>query len=341
MSAVQEAAPWLGTASTCRALGVARASIYRRRRGLPARLAPRPSPPRALNTFERRQVLDILHAPAFADQSPAEVFYTLLDQGTYLCSLRSMYRILQQSHEVRERRDQLRHPAYKKPELLATGPNQVWSWDITKLRGAATWTYFYLYVILDIFSRYVTGWLLAHAENASLASRLIQEACHRQNIQSGQLTLHDDRGAAMTALTFGQKLQSLGVAQSFSRPHVSDDNPFSESHFKTLKYHPGYPDRFGGFDDGLAFCREFFRWYNTQHRHSGIGYLTPQTVHDGLAPSAIEGRQKALLAAYQAHPERFVRQPPSPSPLPEAVWINPPKQLMRKEAATLPCYTNF
>jgi putative transposase len=308
---------------------------------MPARLAPRPSPRRALDTSERRRVLDILHAPAFADQSPAEVFYTLLDQGTYLCSPRSMYRILQQSQEVRERRDQLRHPAYKKPELLATGPNQVWSWDITKLRGPATWTYFYLYVILDIFSRYVTGWLLAHAENASLASRLIQEACHRQNIQSGQLTLHDDRGAAMTALTFGQKLQSLGVTQSFSRPHVSDDNPFSESHFKTLKYHPGYPDRFGGFDDGLAFCREFFHWYNTQHRHSGIGYLTPQTVHHGHAPSAIECRQKTLLAAYQAHPERFVRKPPSPSPLPEAVWINPPKQLLRKEAATLACYTNF
>jgi len=341
MSSVQEAAPWLGTACTCRALGIARASFYRRSRGMPARLAPRPSPRRALDTSERRRVLDILHAPAFADQSPAEVFYTLLDQGTYLCSPRSMYRILQQSQEVRERRDQLRHPAYKKPELLATGPNQVWSWDITKLRGPATWTYFYLYVILDIFSRYVTGWLLAHAENASLASRLIQEACHRQNIQSGQLTLHDDRGAAMTALTFGQKLQSLGVTQSFSRPHVSDDNPFSESHFKTLKYHPGYPDRFGGFDDGLAFCREFFHWYNTQHRHSGIGYLTPQTVHHGHAPSAIECRQKTLLAAYQAHPERFVRKPPSPSPLPEAVWINPPKQLLRKEAATLACYTNF
>jgi putative transposase len=341
MSAVQEAAPWLGTASTCRALGVARASFYRRRNGLPARLVPRPSPPRALDASERRQVLDILHAPAFADQSPAEVFYTLLDQGTYLCSPRSMYRILQQSHEVRERRDQLRHPAYKKPELLATGQNQVWSWDITKLRGPATWTYFYLYVILDIFSRYVTGWLLAHAENASLASRLIHEACDRQGIQSGQLTLHDDRGAAMTALTFGQKLQSLGVTQSFSRPHVSDDNPFSESHFKTLKYHPGYPDRFGGFDDGLAFCREFFPWYNTQHRHSGIGYLTPETVHYGLAPAAIEERQRALLAAYHAHPERFVRKPPSPSSLPEAVWINPPKQLMRKEAPTLACYTNF
>ena len=341
MAAAQEAAPRLGAARTCRALGLAKASYYRRLQPVPAGRAARPSPPRTLSPAERQGVLDILHAPEFADRSPAEVYYTLLDQGTYLCSPRSMYRILEQSHEVRERRDQLRHPAYKKPELLATGPNQVWSWDITKLRGPATWTYFYLYVILDIFSRYVTGWLLAHAENASLASRLIQETCERQGIQPGQLTLHDDRGAAMTALTFSQKLQSLGVSQSFSRPHVSDDNPFSESAFKTLKYHPGYPDRFGGFDDALAFCREFFTWYNVQHRHSGIGYLTPEIVHHGLAPAAIQERQHALLAAYHTHPERFVRKPPAPSPLPGAVWINPPKQLMRKEAATLACYTNF
>jgi len=341
MAAALETAPRLGTARTCRALGLAKASYYRRLHPVPAGRTARPSPPRTLSPAERQSVLDILHAPEFADRSPAEVYYTLLDQGTYLCSPRSMYRILQQSHEVRERRDQLRHPAYKKPELLATGPNQVWSWDITKLRGPATWTYFYLYVILDIFSRYVTGWLLAHAENASLASRLIQETCERQGIQPGQLTLHDDRGAAMTALTFSQKLQSLGVSQSFSRPHVSDDNPFSESAFKTLKYHPGYPDRFGGFDDALAFCREFFPWYNTRHRHGGIGYLTPEIVHYGLAHAAIKERQHALFAAYQAHPERFVRKAPSPSPLPEAVWINPPKQLMRKEAATLACYTNF
>lgn len=341
MAAVQEAAPSLGTATVCKALGVARASFYRRRNGSPQRPAPRPSPPRALDASERQRVLDILHAPQFADQSPAEVYYTLLDKGIYLCSPRSMYRILQQSHEVRERRNQLRHPAYKKPELLATGPNQVWSWDITKLRGPITWTYFYLYVILDIFSRYVTGWLLAHAENAALASTLVHQACEQQGIKSGQLIIHDDRGPAMTALTFGQKLQSLGVTQSFSRPHVSNDNPFSESAFKTLKYHAGYPDRFGCFDDALAFCREFFPWYNTRHRHSGIGYLTPETVHYGLAPEAIAERQKALLAAYQAHPERFVRKPPSPPPLPEAVWINPPKEIMRKEVPTLPCYTNF
>lgn len=341
MAAVQEAAPRLGAARTCRALGLARASYYRQLAPAPARRAVRPSPPRTLSPAERQGVLDILHAPRFADQPPAEVYYTLLDEGIYLCSLRTMYRLLNEVQEVRERRDQLCHPAYNKPELLATAPNQVWSWDITKLRGPATWTCFYLYVILDIFSRYVTGWLLAHAENASLASRLINEACDRQGIQSGQLTLHDDRGAAMTALTFGQKLQSLGVTQSFSRPHVSDDNPFSESAFKTLKYRPGYPDRFGGFDDALAFCREFFAWYNTQHRHSGIGYLTPATLHHGLAPKAIHHRQHAFLAACQVHPERFVRKPPSPSPLPEAVWINPPKQLMRKEASTLACYTNF
>jgi putative transposase len=275
------------------------------------------------------------------DISPAEAYFTLLDEGTYLCSSRTMYRVLHENCEVKERRNQLRHPAYKKPELLATGPNQVWSWDITKLRGPAKWVYFYLYVILDIFSRYVTGWLLAHAENASLASKLVQEACSLEQIKPGQIILHEDRGAPMRAITFSQKLTSLGVSQSFSRPHVSDDNPFSESQFKTLKYHAGYPDRFGCFDDALAYCRGFFPWYNNEHRHSGIAYLTPEVVHHGLAPSVQEIRRNTLLAAYATHPERFVRRPPAPASLPGAVWINPPKPDLRKEVSTPVVYTNF
>jgi putative transposase len=313
------------------ALGVARATFYRRKDAGGTPPAPRPSPPRTLGAPERREVLGILHAPEFVDSSPAEVYHTLLDRGLYLCSESTMYRILNENREVRERRDQLRHPAYAKPELLAARPNQVWSWDITKLRGPAKWTYYYLYVVLDIFSRYVVGWLLGHAENAATASKLLHDACGNEAITQDQLVLHQDRGAPMKALSFTQKLTALGVSQSFSRPHVSDDNPYSESQFKTLKYHPGYPDHFGSFEGALAYCREFLHWYNTGHRHSGIGYLTPQTVHLGLAPGAIERRQATLLDAYAAHPERFVRKQPSPPPLPGTVWINPPKPSPEKE----------
>jgi putative transposase len=331
MAAAAEAAPHLGTAGSCWALGVARASFYRRKVAGDTPPATRPSPPRTLGVPERREVLDTLHAPEFVDSSPAEVYHTLLDRGLYLCSESTMYRILNENREVRERRDQLRHPAYAKPELLADRPNQVWSWDITKLRGPLKWTYYYLYVVLDIFSRYVVGWLLGHAENAATASKLLHDACGNEGIAQDQLVLHQDRGAPMKALSFSQKLTALGVYQSFSRPHVSDDNPYSESQFKTLKYHPGYPNRFGAFEGALAYCREFLHWYNTSHRHSGIGYLTPQTVHLGLAPGAIERRQVTLLEAYAAHPERFVRKPPSPPPLPGTVWINPPKPSPEKE----------
>jgi putative transposase len=341
MTAAAEATPLLGAANACRALGIPRASFYRQRNAENRPSSPRPSPPRKLDDAERQKVLDALHSPEFVDRSPAEVYHTLLDRGTYLCSLRTMYRILHENKEVRERRNQLRHPVYAKPELLAVRPNQVWSWDITKLRGPIAWTYYYLFVVMDIFSRYVTGWLLAHAENASLASKLLDETYIRQGVQPGQVTLHQDRGAPMKAITFAQKLASLGVSQSFSRPHVSDDNPFSESQFKTLKYFPGYPDRFGGFEDALAYCRVFFPWYNTEHRHSGISYLTPETVHYGLASSSIELRKTTLLAAYSAHPERFVRKPPSPAQLPDAVWINPPKPSPYTEANSIEGYTKF
>jgi len=273
---------------------------------------------------ERQEVLQVLHAEPFADKAPAQVYASLLDKDIYLCSTRTMYRVLDAAGEVRERRDQLQRPNYKKPELLATASNQVWSWDISKLLGPAKWTYFYLYVILDIFSRYVVGWTVAEGESATLAKRLIADSCEKQNIMPGQLLLHADRGPAMKAKPVVFLLADLGVTRSHSRPHVSDDNPYSEAHFKTLKYRPDFPERFGCLEDAVAFCRSFFTWYNTEHRHSGIGLLTPETVHYGRAERVIAARQQTLNAAYAAHPERFVRRPPQPPILPEAAWINPP-----------------
>jgi putative transposase len=268
----------------------------------------------------------VLHDPRFVDDSPGQVYAALLDHGRYLCSERTMYRILAENAEVRERRNQLRHPVYRKPELLATGPNQVWSWDITKLLGPVKWTYYYLYVILDIFSRYVPGWLLAKAESAALAKQLIEETCIRQEIAQDQLVIHSDRGPSMTSKTVALLYSDLGVTKSLSRPHVSNDNPYSEAQFKTLKYRPGFPDRFGSEQDARAHCRDFFMWYNTEHRHSGIGMMTPQTVHYGHAHRIHAARQKTLDTAYALHPERFVRCQPSPPTLPEAAWINPPKE---------------
>ena len=270
-------------------------------------------------------VLDTLNSERFADQPPAEVHATLLDEGTYLCSARTMYRILDANQLVRERRDQLRHPYYEKPELLATRANQVWSWDITKLKGPVTWSYFYLYVILDIFSRYAVGWLLADRESATLAKRLVAETCAKENVAPGQLTLHADRGTSMRSKALGQLLADLSITKTHSRPHVSDDNPFSESQFKTLKYRPEFPDRFGSQQHGLAFCRHFFDWYNTQHHHAGLGFLTPAQVHHGLADGALAHRASVLASAYAAHPERFPHGPPRVASPPHAVWINPPR----------------
>jgi len=266
------------------------------------------------------------------DKAPQEVYAALLDQGRYLCSIRTMYRLLEASQEVRERRDQLRHPSYAKPELLATAPNQVWSWDITKLLGPVKWAYFYLYVILDIFSRYVVGWMVASRETAVLAHKLIQETMEKQNIQPGQLTIHADRGPSMKSKPVALLLSDLGVTQTHSRPHISDDNPFSEAHFKTLKYRPDFPERFGSLEGARAFCQEFFTWYNTDHHHSGIGLMTPQVVHYGLAQEVFRAREKVLLAAYENHPERFVRKVPVPLALPQAAWINPPKSAMENES---------
>jgi putative transposase len=254
------------------------------------------------------------------------VWAQLLDEGTYVCSWRTMYRILREHDEVRERRDQLRHPNYEKPELLATGANQLWSWDITKLRGPMAWSFYYLYVILDVFSRYVVGWMIAEKESAVLARELIETSCHRQGIDPERLTLHADRGPSMISKTVAQLLIDLGVVKSHSRPHVSNDNPFSEAHFKTMKYRPEYPDRFGSVEDARQWGREFFQWYNQEHYHSGLGLLTPEQVHYGQAESVRLARQQVLEAVYQSNPERFVRGLPVVPKQPEAVWINPPQQ---------------
>jgi putative transposase len=326
MAAVTELATAVGTRAACRALFAPRASHYRQRRAVicPAKNNPRPSPPRALAPAERETVLAHLHGERFQDRSPAAVYATLLDEGTYLCSIRSMYRMLEQDGESRERRDQLTHPPYKKPELLATAPNQLGSWDITKLLGPAKWTYFYLYVILDVFSRYVTGWMVAMRESAELAKRLIEESCAKQNIQRGQLTLHADRGTSMSSKPVAFLLADLGVTKTHSRPHVSDDNPYSESQFRTMKYRPEFPARFGCIQDSRAFSQGFFRWYNEEHRHSGLGLFTPAMVHYNQTALILEQRQTVLDAAYRVHPERFVRQAPKPAAVPTEVWINKP-----------------
>jgi putative transposase len=332
MAAVDQAvtvlAPAVGTAAACRALGRPRASHYRaHRQSPPPPRPPRPAPrpqPMALSVAERQQVLDVLHAERFVDQAPASVWAGLLDDGVYLASISTMYRLLRARGETGDRRRHATHPARVKPELVATAPNQVWSWDITKLHGPAKWTYYYLYVILDVYSRYVVGWMVAGGEAAALAERLLAEAIATQRIADGQLTVHADRGSSMTSKPVALLLADLGVTRSHSRPHVSNDNPYSEAQFKTLKHHPTFPDRFGSIHDARAFCQRFFAWYNHDHRHSGIGLLTPADVHHHRAEAITAARAGVLEAAYAAHPERFVRKRPEPPQLPDAVWINKP-----------------
>jgi putative transposase len=315
------------TKAACAAFGVSRASVQRRRARLaasPTPQRPRPRPARALTAPQQQVVLDLLHAPRFADQAPAEIYASLLDEGVYHCSIRTMYRILGQNDEVRERRKQLRHPVYQKPELLAERPNQVWSWDITKLMGPTKWSYFYLYVILDIFSRRVVGWCVADAESAVLFKPLLDDAIAKHSVPSGQLTLHADRGGPMKAKATALLLADLGVTRSHNRPHTSNDNPFSESHFKTLKYQPTFPQRFGCIEDARSFCRRFFDWYNQDHHHAGIGLMTPDQVHYRQTDAVHAARQHTLDQAFRANPERFVNQTPSPPAKPTAAWINPP-----------------
>jgi putative transposase len=332
VTAVLETLGTLPRIDACAALGLPRATYYRAQARLssptPASASetrPRKASPRALSDAERQVVIDLVHEERFVDLAVPQVYATLLDEGRYVCSPRTMYRILDALGEVRERRDQLRHPVYKKPELLATAPNQVWSWDITKLRGPAKWTYYYLYVLLDIFSRYAVGWMVARCESAALASLLLGESLKKQTIQPGQLTVHSDRGGPMRAKSFALLLADLGVVQSFGRPHVSDDNPFSEAQFKTVKYRPDFPDRFGSLEDCRAYFVPFFDWYHHRHHHSGLGWMTPADVHFGRAAAMRVQRAHVLDAAFQLHPERFVRNSPTPPALPSAVWINPPE----------------
>ncbi len=322
---VEELTPIVGTRPACRALGVAPATIYRRRRPpAPRPSRPRPTPARALSEQERQAVLAELHSERFVDSSPAQVWATLLDEGRYLASQRTMYRLLAANGETGERRAQLSHPAYAKPELLAERPNEVWSWDITKLLGPAKWTYYYLYVILDVFSRYTVGWTVQQRESASVAEALIAQAAAQQQIEPGTLTVHADRGSSMTSKPVALLLADLGVTKTHNRPYTSTDNPYSEAQFKTLKYRPGFPARFDQIEQARAFCREFFDWYNRRHRHSGIGLMTPAAVHHGHAQALHAERARVLAAAYAASPERFVRGVPQPPTLPTAAWINKP-----------------
>jgi putative transposase len=275
---------------------------------------------------EKNSVLELLHSEKFIDLAPHQIYAKILDQGDYLCSVSTMYRMLKNEHgNVKERRTQVLRASYAKPELLATGPNQVWSWDITKLKAATTWTYFYLYVIIDIFSRYVVGWMVAGSEQKTLAKHLIEQSYIKHNIEPNQLTLHADRGSSMKSKAVAELLVDLGVIKSHSRPHVSDDNPFSEAQFKTLKYCPQFPHRFGCIQDARNFCVDFFSWYNNEHQHTGIGLMIPYQVHYGLAADIHQFRAKVLEAAFEKHPQRFKGSLPKPPKLPTEVWINKPK----------------
>jgi len=322
----------VGKKPACEALQVPRSSFYRYLGGLeqPADFSNhRPSPPLALSSEERQHVLDILYSDRFQDKAPHQVYAMLLDDGEYHCSVRTMHRILAAENGcVKERRRLVQRPHYTKPELLATKPNEVWSWDITKLKGPVKWTYFYLYVILDIFSRYVVGWMIAHREQDALAKRLIEDTCKKQGIEPDTLTIHADRGASMKSKLVAHLLADLGVTKTHSRPHVSNDNPYSEAQFKTLKYCPEFPERFGSIQDARYFCQDFFTYYNKEHRHSGIALMTPEQVHYGMANQIIKARSEVLQAAFGKHPERFKGKMPFPQPLPEAAWINKPKAEM-------------
>ena len=328
MNAALELGNDIGKKPACEALLVPRATLYRR---LGAKKTPnentsqRPTPPLALCPEERQTVIEILHCQRFLDDTPYQIYATLLDEGQYYCSIRTMYRILTAEHGcVKERRNPVHRPNYTKPELLATAPNQVWSWDITKLKGPKKWTYFYLYVILDIFSRYVVGWMIAHCEQDALAKRLIEESCSKQQIKPDQLSIHADRGSSMKSNVVAHLLADLGVTKTHSRPHVSNDNPYSEAQFKTLKYCPQFPDRFGSIQGARSFCQPFFNWYNKEHRHSGIALMTPEQVHYGMDKTIYQNRSEVLAAAFKKNPNRFKSKLPVPKSLPSAAWINKP-----------------
>jgi len=328
IKSVEQLAERQGLVGACSALSVPRSSFYRalasegETKAQKATL--RPPSARALSEAEKEKVRTVLNSAPYQNLAPREVYADLLDQGVYLCSWRTMYRILDEHGEVKERRNQLRHPTYQRPELLATQPNQVWSWDITKLRGSEKLVYYYLYVMLDLFSRYVVGWMIAERESAELAEQLITESCRKQAIQHQQLTIHADNGGAMRAKTVSQLMSELGIQPSHSRPHVSNDNPFSEAHFKTLKYAPDFPGEFASLATARQWAQPFFDWYNHEHHHTGIALFTPADVHYGRSEQIRQLRQEVMQQAYLTHPERFINGSPIVAAPPAAVWINPP-----------------
>ena len=328
MNAFNNLQPTAGIASACVTLGINRAGIYRQRAPIRHTMPPKPRARSALAlcATERQDIIEILDSERFVDVAPATIYATLLDESRYHGSVRTMYRVLKSAQQTGERRRQRKHPLYTKPEWLARQSNEVWSWDITKLKGPIKWSYFHLYVILDIFSRYVVGWMIAPRETAELAKQLIADTVEKQNIDPGTLTLHADRGTSMRSKPVAALLVDLDVAKTHSRPHISDDNPYSEAQFKTLKYRPTFPERFGSIEDARAHCREFFQWYNSVHRHSGIGYMTPHAIHHGEAIALNLQRAETLNAAFIAHPQRFRGIAPKPPALPTAAWINPPKK---------------
>ena len=326
MKAVAELEPLVGVQAACESLAIPQSTWYRSLHPK-AELSPRPSPPRTLSETERQAVLGVLTSPRFVDMSPNAVYATLLDEGIYLCSTRTFYRILEENEQVRERRNQLTHPEYHRPELLAERPNEVWSWDITKLRGPKKWNHYQLYLILDVFSRAVVGWAVYDRESSVLAERLIKETCKKHGIQKEQLTIHADRGSSMRSKTVAELYIDIGVAKSHSRPYTSSDNPYSESQFKTMKYRPVYPKNFSSLQEARDFVRTFVHWYNHEHRHSGIGLMPPAAVHSGEAQELRRKRNEVLECAYSVNPERFVKGIPQAPVLPDAVWINKPKEL--------------
>lgn len=323
IAATEELGKGIGVSEACRVLGIPRSSLYRARKPKETP-SPRSPPPRALGPEEKTTVRAVLNSERFLDDAPREVYASLLDEGVYHCHWRTMYRILEEHDEVHERRNQRRHPTSSKPELRATGPNQLWSWDISQLKGSNG--DYYLYTILDVFSRYVPGWMIANREAAELAEILIAETCTKQEIEPDQLVLHADRGSAMRSKTVAQLLIKLGVAKSHSRPYTPTDNPFSEAQFKTMKYRPDYPEQFEGIEYARNWGRLFFHWYNYEHHHTGLALMTPANVHYGQVEAVYEQRQQVLEAAYASHPERFVRGKPTLSKLPEEVWINQPER---------------
>jgi putative transposase len=326
MEAVQQLAPLVGVVQACQVLEVPRSSYYRSRqpRRPPLLNRPRPRHPRALTPSEQDRVRDELNSERFVDRAPRAVYATLLDEGVYLCHWRTMYRLLHADGATRERRLVRRHPVYQRPELLATAPRQVWSWDITKLRGPVPGVWYSLYMVLDIFSRMVVGWTVAEREDALVAEQVLADAYLREAIEPEQLTVHADRGAPMTSKVLADLMEDLGITKSHSRPSVSDDNPYSEAQFKTMKYGASYPERFASLVDARVWVAGFVDWYTTEHRHEGIGLMPPIVVHQGRAGVVTEARQTTLDGAQATHPERFVRGRPHPPQVPQAVWINPP-----------------